>query len=79
MTKNIIISMLGAALVTRECPWFRICPWDQQASIWLALSVCLLFFCLFLEEQAEKQRKNKARSERMEQMITRISQIRRTS
>lgn len=78
MIKNITISMLGAALITRECPWFWYSPWDQQICIWLGMSVLLLFFCLFLEGKAEKRQKRIRRTEKMEQKIIRISSIRRT-
>lgn len=77
MRKDMIIAALGAALITRDCPWFRICPWDQQAAVWLGFFIVLLFFCLFCEEKAEKWRKYRIRVDRMQGMIIRIRKIRR--
>ena len=77
MRKNMIIAALAAALITRECPWFNAGPWDEQAAIWLGLSISLYFFDLFWQEIRKIWRKRRARLKRMERTFHRITSIRR--
>lgn len=52
MLKNIVISILGGVILS-DNPWMT---YDQSEKwvIIMGISVLLLFFCLFLEETAEK-------------------------
>lgn len=73
MRKNVIISALGAALITRECPWFAACRTGQQAAVWLGFSIVLLFFCLFCEEKHEKWQKNREWRQDMKSLAERTA------
>lgn len=71
MSKDILISALAAGLILRH-PWIAVCTAWQQASIWLGLTVCLLFFCLFCEERYEKWVKYRERVGRIRELVTRL-------
>ena len=53
MIKDMIISAMVAGKVL-QIPWFESCDSVTKLSIWLATTVCLLFFLLFLEQTYEK-------------------------
>ncbi|MCM1090574.1 MAG: hypothetical protein NC092_04535 [Butyrivibrio sp.] len=72
MIKNITIAALGGALITRECPWFNTAPWGQQAAIWLGISACLLFFCLFWQGVYDRRLERRARIEEISAIVRRL-------
>lgn len=72
MTKDILISALAAGFLLRH-PWIAVCSPGQQASIWLGMSVCLLFFCFFCEEKHEKWLKYWERVGRIREMMDRLA------
>ena len=71
MLKDIVIAALAAHAMLR-IPWFAACSGSEQIVIWLALAVCLLFFCLFCEEMAEKWRKYKERVQSIRDLVVRL-------
>lgn len=76
MIREITIAALAAGLLLR-IPWFAMCTAWTQASIWLALTMCLLFFCLFCEEQYEKWRKYRERVDNLRELVGRLAKGRR--
>ena len=53
MIKDMIISGLAAGKVLK-IPCYENCDSAAKFSIWLASTVCLLFFLLFLEQMYDK-------------------------
>lgn len=76
MIKEVIIAALAAGIILRH-PWLASCTAWTQASIWLALTMCLLFFCLFCEEQYEKWRKYRERVGKLKELVGRLAKGRR--
>ena len=72
MFKEITIAALAAGLLLR-IPWFAACTAWTRATIWLGLTMCLLFFCLFCEEQYEKWREYKERVGKLQELVKRLA------
>lgn len=73
MFKNMIIAAMAAVIALR-IPWFAVCDVATKAVIWLNLSICLLFFLLFLEEMYEKWLKYRARVKEIEKRMKNLGQ-----
>lgn len=73
MIKDMIIAALAAGLILRH-PWFAACTAGQKISVWMALTVCLLFFCLFCEEMHEKWLKYKERVSKLQELLERLAE-----
>ncbi len=71
MKRYIAISMLLAAAALQH-PFFAPLPAGEQAAIWLGISTCLLFFCLFCGEVWEKWRGYRERVERIRRLLERL-------
>lgn len=74
MGKNMLIAALAAGYAL-QCPWFAVCDVATKAVIWLVLSICLLFFCLFCEEKREKWLKKRKRAQKLQEQIGRLSYV----
>lgn len=71
MVKNMLIAALAAGYAL-QCPWFAVCDVATKAVIWLVLSICLLFFCLFCEGKHEKRLKKRKRERELQERISRL-------
>lgn len=71
MIKDMIIAALVAGYALR-CPWFAVCDVATQVVIWLNLSICLLFFCLFLEEKHENWLKKRERALKLQDRVIKL-------
>lgn len=59
MIKDTVISALAAGLILDKLSGYLALDAPLKISLWIALTVILIIFCLFLEIQAEKWRKRK--------------------
>lgn len=71
MFKNMIISGLAAGEVL-QIPWLESCDSATKFCIWLAVTVCILFFLLFLEQMYEKWVKYRRRLRKIKETVARL-------
>ena len=71
MIKDIIIAGLVADKVI-QISWFESSDSITKLFIWLASTVCLLFFYLFLEQMYEMWRRYRERLRRIEEIMVRL-------
>lgn len=72
MFKNIIISLLSAALLVKCVPWSAAWTAQETAGFFIGAAGTLLFFCLFCQETAEKWRKYRARVKEVRETVERL-------
>ena len=71
MIKDMIISGLSAVYVLK-ISWFADCDQATKISIWLATTVCLFIFLLFLEQIYEKRLQYKERVRKIQEEVKRL-------
>lgn len=69
MVKDVIISALAAGLILDKLSEHLVLDASVRMSLWIALTVILIIFCLFLEILAEKWRKHKTRVQQLWQIL----------
>ena len=73
MLKNIVISLLAAAVITEKLA----VPWQlsvrQQTGAYIGIGVCLIIFLLFLEEIVTKWKKRRKRIMKIREVLETIS------
>lgn len=69
MIKDTVISALAAGLILDKLSEYLTLDAQVLMSLWIALTVILFIFCLFLEILAEKWRQHKARVQQLWQML----------
>ena len=74
MVKDVILSALAAGLILDKLSGYLALDVPVKTSLWIALTVILIIFCLFLEIQAEKWRQ---RQTRMQQLWKILEHLRR--
>ena len=76
MLKNIVISLLAAAVITEKLA----VPWQlsvrQQTGAYIGIGVCLIIFLLFFEEIALKWARLRLRIRQIKKKVEALSKLR---
>lgn len=74
MVKNIIISILAAALTVDKLSQIIALTVADQVALWITFAWVLIIFCIFLEDKAEKWRKRRNRVQHIREILSKLCQ-----
>lgn len=75
MVKNIIISILAAALAVDKLSQIIVLTMSEQGALWITFSWVLIIFCVFLEDKAEKRRKRRNRVQHIREILNKLQEV----
>lgn len=73
MIKDVIISVLAAALVVDKLSGVMDLAVREQAGLGIGITAVLIIFCIFLDIAVEKERKRRSRIWQIQQMLERLA------
>lgn len=78
MFKNVIISLMAAALFVQCVPWSA--DWTARETIgfFIGAAGALIIFCLFCQKTTEKWRKYRDRVQKVQETVERLREGRRS-